>query len=151
MKTTLDYLNAAKTALGIESDYGMAKWLGVTKQTVSGYKSGSRIIDDYAAARIAEALGKEAIEVIAVANMEREKVSERKEFWRKVASRVLAILIAIFLVYQDVDTNIAVASELTEVSKYRTKSAARRESQSIGQRDSGRWRERNRGHGGRWI
>jgi hypothetical protein len=36
-------------------------------------------------------------------------------------------------------------------AKYRTKSAARRESQSIGQRDSGRWRERNRGHGGRWI
>lgn len=105
MKSTLDYLNSAKKALGIESDYALAKWLGVTKQAVSSYKLGKSIIDDYAAAKIAEALNINALEVIAVANMEREKVSEKREFWRKIAVGSAALGIAILLADQSVIPN----------------------------------------------
>lgn len=90
MKTTLEYLNEAKKALEIESDYKFAKWLNLTHGALSHYQSGRRIIDDYAAARIAEALGIPAIEVIAIANMEREKISEKREFWQKIAAGSMA-------------------------------------------------------------
>jgi predicted transcriptional regulator len=86
MKTTVDYLNEAKTKLGLSSDYQAAKWLGVSTAALARYQKGQRTIDDYAAMKIADALGKQPIEVIALANMERETISERKEFWRKIAT-----------------------------------------------------------------
>jgi hypothetical protein len=95
MKTTIEYLNEAKEALGIESDYGMAKWLKVSTAAMAQYRGGKRTIDDYTAAKLAEALRLNPLEVIAAANMEREKVSERKDFWRKLAQGGMAA--AIFL------------------------------------------------------
>ena len=82
MKSTQEYIEEAKRALSLCSDYRFAKWLGVKGATVSYYKSGKRIIDDYAAVRIAEALKIDPMEVIRAANYEREKEGKRKEFWR---------------------------------------------------------------------
>jgi transcriptional regulator with XRE-family HTH domain len=93
MKTTLDYLNDAKAKLGFTSDNAFAGWLEVSPGGLSNYQSGRRIVDDYAAAKIAQALGIDPLEVIALANMEREKVSERKEFWRKIAKGGVAATI----------------------------------------------------------
>lgn len=104
MNTTLEYLNAAKKALSLESDYALAKWMGISRHTMSGYQNGRRVIDDYAAAKIAEALNINALEVIAVANMEREKVSEKREFWRKIAAGSAALGVAILLTDQVVNT-----------------------------------------------
>jgi transcriptional regulator with XRE-family HTH domain len=100
MQTTLDYLNAAKQALGIDSDYALAKWLGVTKQSASNWKNGKNIIDDYAAAKIADALGLDPLEVIAVANMERseqKQEKERRDYWRKIFKRCAAAIVVFFL------------------------------------------------------
>lgn len=82
---TQDYIEAAKKKSGITSDYGLAKRLGITKQAMSGYATGNRIMDDYTAARLAELLDLEPIEVIAAANAEREKGSARAEFWKRLA------------------------------------------------------------------
>lgn len=82
MKTTRDYIEAAKASLGIQSDYALAKWLGVSKATASHWKSGRSTVDDYAAVRIAAELKIDPIEVIATANLEREKDEKRREFWR---------------------------------------------------------------------
>ncbi|MDD2767386.1 MAG: hypothetical protein PHT19_01550 [Methylococcus sp.] len=82
MKTTRDYIEAAKASLGIQSDYALAKWLGVSKATASHWKSGRSTVDDYAAVRIAAELKIDPIEVIAVANLEREKDEKRRDFWR---------------------------------------------------------------------
>jgi len=87
MKNTVDYLNNAKKKLGIKSDRQLAIWMGVGTPTLSQYQSGKRIIDDYAAAKIAEALNIDEMEVIAVANIEREKTEERRTYWRKVFAR----------------------------------------------------------------
>jgi transcriptional regulator with XRE-family HTH domain len=98
MKRTIEYLDEAKEALGLTSDYSLAKWLNVKQNTVSQYRTGARVIDDYAAARIAEALKIDPLEVIAAANYEREKDEGRKTFWehfsqhRMVAGVALALL-----------------------------------------------------------
>lgn len=99
MKTTLDYIKEAKAALGIQSDYALAKWLGITRHAVSGYQTGNRIIDDYTAAKIAEALGIDPLEVIAVANMEREKDEKRQAYWRKIFQHCAAACLCGFIVF----------------------------------------------------
>jgi len=87
VKKTTEYLEESKKLLGISSDYALAKWLEVTDGAMSHYKTGRRTIDDYTAARIADALGINPMEIIAAANAERaerEKDEKRREYWRKV-------------------------------------------------------------------
>lgn len=95
MKSSLKYLDEAKQALGMNSDYEMSKWLNAPRATISNWRHGRNVMDDYAAARIAEALGIDPLEVIAAANVEREeergeKGKERGEYWRKVFARCAA-------------------------------------------------------------
>jgi transcriptional regulator with XRE-family HTH domain len=97
MKTTVDYLNDAKKALGIESDRAMAKWLGVSQPAVTQYQAGKRIIDDYTASKIAHALNLDPLEVIAVANMERANDEEKREYWRTIFRRCAAACVLFFL------------------------------------------------------
>lgn len=84
---TKDYLEEAKRKTGLVSDYALGKRLGITKQAMSGYATGNRIMDDYTAAKVAELLGISELEVIAAANAEREKDSQKAEFWRRLATR----------------------------------------------------------------
>ena len=95
MKSTLEYLDEAKSLLKLESDYAFAKWLDVTRMTVSGYRNGKRTIDDYAASRIAEALGIDQAKMIYLANMEREKCEKRKDYWRRMVGTILTIGIVV--------------------------------------------------------
>jgi len=98
MKTTIEYLDAAKKALSVESDYEMARKLGIQKQAMSNYRTRIRTIDDYTAAKIAEALGLDPMEVIAAANAEREKDGKRREYWRQIGAKVVAAgLMLVFL------------------------------------------------------
>ncbi len=83
---SISYLDEAKKVLGIESDYAMAKALGITRSTLSGYRGGN-IMDDFTAAQIAEILEIDPMIVIAAANAEREK-GERREYWEKISKRL---------------------------------------------------------------
>lgn len=95
MKTTLDYIEDAKKALGIDSDYAIAKWLGTTRQTLNNWRKGRQILDDYSALKIAEALGVPQLQIIAQANAEREKDTQRKAFWERVAQSTTMGLFAL--------------------------------------------------------
>jgi len=88
MKSTIMYVDEAKAKMSIESDYAMAKWLGVGRAAVSNWRVGRNVIDDYAAAKIAEVLELNPMEIIAAANIEREKDEERKRFWQKYWERL---------------------------------------------------------------
>jgi hypothetical protein len=103
MKSSKDYIEEVKAKLGIESDYALAKWLGVTKQAASNWARGKNGLDDYAAARIAETLEINPLEVIAVANMERDKVSERREFWRRIAAGAALGVLVLLLDFQELN------------------------------------------------
>lgn len=88
MKSTIEYLDAAKAALGIESDYEMAAWLEVSRQAVSHWRYGRAKIDTYCAIRLAAALNRDPIEVIAATEFEKEKNSKRREFWASLYQSV---------------------------------------------------------------
>lgn len=99
MKTTEKYLEAAKKKLGIESDYELAKRLGIQRTAVSNYRTGRSVMDDYTAAKIAQALDINPLTVIATANAEREKVTERRTFWLKIASQGGGVPFCIFMIW----------------------------------------------------
>lgn len=81
MKTTVEYLDAVKAKLDLPSDYAAAKALGVTRAAVSRYRNGLGTFDDLTAARVAQILGVEPIEVIAATNFERSSDDRAREVW----------------------------------------------------------------------
>ena len=89
---TVDYLNKALKKLDLSNDYALSKYLEIGSNTMSQYRKGHRIIDNYTAVRLAQILEINPIEIIAAANMEREKEGPRREFWAKLASGTQCIL-----------------------------------------------------------
>ncbi|MEK7882953.1 hypothetical protein [Methyloversatilis sp. NSM2] len=84
MKALLDYLDEAKTALGVETDYALAKKMKWSTAQMSNYRARRRILDDFQAARIADVLSKSPMEVIAAANVERAKDDDERAYWVKL-------------------------------------------------------------------
>lgn len=95
MEKSIYYLDKAKEKLGIKADNEIATKIGVTRAAISSYRVGRTVMDDFAAAKIAEILGLNAMEVIAAANAEREK-GEKKEFWENFYKRLGGIAASIF-------------------------------------------------------
>ncbi len=87
---TLEYLQAVKDRLGITSDYALAKALHVAQPTVTGYRSGRRVIDDEVALSVAEILHIHPLQVIAAANAERAKTPEQRARWSGVMEKFSA-------------------------------------------------------------
>lgn len=93
MKTN-DYLNAAKTKLGIESDYGLAKALEVERQSMTGFRSGERHMPLDVAFRLAIILEIDPAHLVAEIEAERETKPKKAAFWRSFLQRaaMLAVL-----------------------------------------------------------
>ena len=58
------WIDRVKAAKGIESDYGVAKFLHVTPQAVSGYRSKTPTMNEETSIKVAEALGLEPASVL---------------------------------------------------------------------------------------
>ena len=84
MKTT-EYLNAVKTLHSIESDYRLAKVLGLTQQALSNYRNRGTVMDATTALRVAELLNKPPLAVIADTEIERARRPEIKKTWMRYA------------------------------------------------------------------
>ena len=78
---TLDWLAACKRKFGVESDYALAKRLGVSTQTISSYRTGRSRLDDAMALTIALALEVDPIIVSASVNAERATTPEKRARW----------------------------------------------------------------------
>lgn len=78
---TLEYMAACKARLGIESDYALAKALGLSQTGLSNYRTGRSRMDDDVALKVAEILEVHPLQVIAAANAERAKTPEQKARW----------------------------------------------------------------------
>jgi hypothetical protein len=92
MTTTQTLLNEAYEASGVPDWASLAKRWKISDAALSRYRKGTRIVDDYAAARIADELKIERYDVMALANAEREKDPARVRYWRKTIKRVAALL-----------------------------------------------------------
>jgi plasmid maintenance system antidote protein VapI len=84
------YLDAAKRKLGIESDYALAPFLGVTKQAISKLRNGRAVMSNTMAAKIAEILDIDLVRVIADLELER---GSNEELWRRIARQVAGVLV----------------------------------------------------------
>lgn len=100
MRTTVDLLDAFKTARGIESDYAAAKALGVTKQSVSRYRRGDDTLGPDVALRVAHELRLDPGYVLACMAAERAQSEALRVAWETVAQRLAgaaaALLVAFF-------------------------------------------------------
>lgn len=74
-------LDEAKAALQVQSDYALAKRLGMHHSTISGYRAGRSQLDVDACFRVAEALNREPAAIIAAVEAERATKPEAREAW----------------------------------------------------------------------
>lgn len=84
---TLEYMAACKERLGIESDYALAKKLGLSQTGLSNYRTGRSRMDDDVALKVSEILGIAPIVVIAHANAERAKTEEQRARWLSLVEK----------------------------------------------------------------
>ncbi len=82
---TLEYLDALKQKQGLTSDYQLAKLLNLETSNMTMYRKHRRVMDDYIAARVADLLQIDKLELIAQANAEREKDVEKRTYWEAEA------------------------------------------------------------------
>lgn len=108
MKLSTDYLIEALEKLGDMPEGKKAETLKIHRNTLISYKNGERIMDDFACIMVANQLGIDPLEVIAAANMEREKSQERRDFWadfrRKIGAMAVAGLVVLTTLMSPVNT-----------------------------------------------
>ena len=96
MKAT-DWIDRVKTAKGWESDYRAAKELGLSRSSVSGYKSKTPTLDEDTSIKVAHALEINPALVLADQAMERAKNEEAKTAWGAVLERLGGMAASVFL------------------------------------------------------
>jgi len=92
MMTTNEFLDAVKQRHGFKSDYELSKALGVKQQTISSYRVGRTSMDPMMAAKVAELLAMNPLEVIAAAEAERARDEKTKGFWMRYAAALLMVV-----------------------------------------------------------
>lgn len=99
MQTTIEFLDACKAAQGLTSDYKLAKFLGVTQQSVNNYRQGKSFLCDETAIKVADCLGIYPALVLANIHAERAKGEVEKRAWQDLVKRLggtaAAMLLAI--------------------------------------------------------
>mgnify|MGYP000939425790 CR=1 FL=1 len=90
---TAEYLDATQKAMGITSDYELARRLEVSKQRISAYRSGKEWPDNYIVMKLAIALNLDPVGVLADLESQKEKRPERAAFWRSFLSRAALLVI----------------------------------------------------------
>lgn len=81
---TQEYLDAAKSALGIESDYALAKELRISREYVSQFRTGKRNLSDDIAMHIADIIGKHRALVMLDIHRERAKSDAERDLWEEI-------------------------------------------------------------------
>lgn len=82
-----EYLDKAKIALAIKSDYALGRALKINDARISDYYKGKAWPDTYASTQIALALKLDPMEVVADMQSQSAKTEERRAFWRDFIGR----------------------------------------------------------------
>jgi hypothetical protein len=89
---TLEYLDAAKRALGVDSDYALAKRLNMRPSSISNYRSGRSSMDDDVCAKVAAAIGTHPGLVMLDMHKERAKTPAERSIWQEIYKGFLKLL-----------------------------------------------------------
>lgn len=95
MRTTIELLNAVKRQHKLQSDYALAKHLGLTRAAISRYMSGQDSLGEIAAIRVAAALDIDPGVVFAIAAGDRTRDAEAKKVWQAMAKRLTTAALAL--------------------------------------------------------
>lgn len=85
MKTTKDFLKEVKAKHGLKSDYALAQFLGVTRESASKFMSGKNFLGDETAKKVADILGYPPAYVAACMHAQRAKEKDIKKMWEQAA------------------------------------------------------------------
>ena len=96
--TTVALLDAWKRKRGLASDNAAAEALGVSRQAISRYRHMKAHADVEIAAKMAEELDMEVIEVLAAIQADREPREPAAAIWRRYGRPAFIALVAGFLV-----------------------------------------------------
>lgn len=86
-------LDKAKEVCGVRTDGELAAKLGVSKQAMSGYRTGVRLPDPVVCATIAGITGIPLAKVLGVIGEARAISREEKAVWRKLAATAAMVLL----------------------------------------------------------
>lgn len=89
--TPIEYLDAAKGRMGINSDYELARKLEENAGTIAGIRAGKRGVPVEMAFRIAITLELDPATVVADLESQREKNAKRREFWAGFTRRAAVV------------------------------------------------------------
>ena len=93
---TVEYLDAAKAVLRIESDYALAKAMEMRPSTISNYRAGRSQMDDEIAMKVARIIKKEPGLVMLDMHIERSKTPELRAaltgFMEKISASFIDLL-----------------------------------------------------------
>lgn len=102
MFSVSEFLDRAKAGAGAESDYRLAKMLGVNHSNVSNWRTGRNAPDERTIMKLCEWSGDDADHVAACIQSMRAANDDAADLWRRVAERLKgnahAILLAVFAV-----------------------------------------------------
>lgn len=84
---TVEYLQQTKKVLKIESDYALAKALGITRSNVSSLTTGKTTMSDDLACKVAAIIGKHAGIVMLDMHRERANNPEVRAAWQSVMEK----------------------------------------------------------------
>lgn len=83
--TTIELMDAVKEAKGIQSDYALAKRLGVLPQTISNYRHDRTQMADEIAVTMAAMIDRPPAPILAQLAAERARSPEVARVWRDAA------------------------------------------------------------------
>jgi len=89
---TREYLDAAKTAAKVPSDYALAKKLEISPGAICDVRQGKRGLPLDAVYRLAIILEMDPAQMVAEMEAERETNPGKAEFWRSFLSRAALVL-----------------------------------------------------------
>lgn len=93
MNDTNELVTAAKTKLGVRNDSEFARRIGVSRQAVSHWKSGTNCMDERTAAELARIVGVDPRDAVIMVQAERAKNEKDRKFWRDLLSTTATLTI----------------------------------------------------------
>lgn len=84
-KTTAEFIVAVKTKYNLQSDYALAKKLGITPTSIYRFTGNKGSFSDATALHVAELLNLNSGYVLACIHAERAKAANEKSTWEKMA------------------------------------------------------------------
>ena len=78
-----EWLNKAKNKENIDSDYKLAKLIGIDPSNLANLRRRNNGMDNYTAIRLAEILEINRLKIIIDIEIQKAKTEERIEYWKK--------------------------------------------------------------------